>query len=95
MMELQELLDRQSKEVQQMKERIVCLTGRVAELEEDLDTARKDLIKSEDMSTRLQRDIREVRRHGHRDDVSGQEIELEHFNKQKGDGCTKINCSSH
>ncbi|XP_031425338.1 liprin-alpha-1 isoform X16 [Clupea harengus] len=58
-MELQELLDRQSKEVQQMKERIVCLTGRVAELEEDLDTARKDLIKSEDMSTRLQRDIRE------------------------------------
>ncbi|XP_062406002.1 liprin-alpha-1 isoform X4 [Sardina pilchardus] len=58
-MELQDLIDRQSKEVLQMKERLVCLTGRVAELEEDLDTARKDLIKSEDMSTRLQRDIRE------------------------------------
>ncbi|XP_048118894.1 liprin-alpha-1-like isoform X7 [Alosa alosa] len=57
--ELQDLIDRQSKEVLQMKERLVCLTGRVAELEEDLDTARKDLIKSEDMNTRLQRDIRE------------------------------------
>ncbi|XP_063045299.1 liprin-alpha-1 isoform X2 [Engraulis encrasicolus] len=57
--DLQELLERQSKEVVQMKERLVCLTGRVAELEEDLDTARKDLIKSEDMNTRLQRDIRE------------------------------------
>lgn len=65
MVELQELIDRQSKEVLQMKERIVCLTGRVAELEEDLDTARKDLIKSEDMNTRLQRDIREVSTTGH------------------------------
>lgn len=58
--ELQEVMDRQSKELLQMKERVVSFSSRVSELEEDLDTARKDLIKSEDMNTRLQRDIREV-----------------------------------
>ncbi|MCJ8733489.1 hypothetical protein PDJAM_G00223990 [Pangasius djambal] len=58
--ELQEVMDRQSKELLQMKERVVSLSSRVSELEEDLDTARKDLIKSEDMNTRLQRDIRET-----------------------------------
>lgn len=63
-LELQDLMDRQSKEVLQMKERVVALSHRVTELEEDLDTARKDLIKSEDVNTRLQRDIREVR-HAH------------------------------
>ncbi|XP_053356016.1 liprin-alpha-1 isoform X5 [Clarias gariepinus] len=57
--ELQEVIDRQSKELLQMKERVVSLSSKVNELEEDLDTARKDLIKSEDMNTRLQRDIRE------------------------------------
>ncbi|XP_036440943.1 liprin-alpha-1 isoform X15 [Colossoma macropomum] len=57
--ELQEAMDRQSKELLQMKERVVSLSNRVSELEEDLDTARKDLIKSEDMNTRLQRDLRE------------------------------------
>lgn len=60
MSELQDVMDRQSKELLQMKERVVTLSSRVSELEEDLDTARKDLIKSEDMNTRLQRDIREV-----------------------------------
>ncbi|XP_049339273.1 liprin-alpha-1 isoform X4 [Astyanax mexicanus] len=57
--ELQEVMDRQSKELLQMKERVVSLSNRVSELEEDLDTARKDLIKSEDMNTRMQRDLRE------------------------------------
>ncbi|XP_061100553.1 liprin-alpha-1 isoform X3 [Conger conger] len=58
-LELQEMMDRQSRDLCQMKERLAALSGRVVELEEDLDTARKDLIKSEDMNTRLQRDIRE------------------------------------
>ncbi len=40
---------------------MASLCGRVAELEDDLDTARKDLIKSEDINSRLQRDLREVR----------------------------------
>ncbi|XP_028811826.1 liprin-alpha-1 isoform X14 [Denticeps clupeoides] len=57
--ELQDAMERQNKELLQMKERVVALTSRVAELEEDLDTARKDLIKSEDMNTRFQRDIKE------------------------------------
>uniref|UniRef100_A0A8D0H4X3 PTPRF interacting protein alpha 1 n=1 Tax=Sphenodon punctatus TaxID=8508 RepID=A0A8D0H4X3_SPHPU len=58
--ELQEIIDKQTKEQVQMKERITALSNRVAELEEDLDTARKDLIKSEEMNTKLQRDVREA-----------------------------------
>ncbi|XP_066556661.1 liprin-alpha-1 isoform X4 [Amia ocellicauda] len=57
--ELQEIIDHQSNDLSQMKERLSALSGRVAELEEDLDTARKDLIKSEEMNTKFQRDIRE------------------------------------
>ncbi|XP_042813529.1 liprin-alpha-1 isoform X2 [Panthera tigris] len=58
--ELQEILDKQSKEQSQMKERLAALSAHVAELEEDLDTARKDLIKSEEVNTKLQRDVREA-----------------------------------
>uniref|UniRef100_A0A3P8RJV3 PTPRF interacting protein alpha 1 n=1 Tax=Amphiprion percula TaxID=161767 RepID=A0A3P8RJV3_AMPPE len=57
--ELQEVVDRQSADLGQMKERMAAMASRISELEEDLDTARKDLIKSEDMNTRLQRDLRE------------------------------------
>ncbi|XP_075323692.1 liprin-alpha-1 isoform X4 [Odontesthes bonariensis] len=57
--ELQEVVDRQTADLGQMKERIASMVSRINELEEDLDTARKDLIKSEDMNTRLQRDLRE------------------------------------
>ncbi|MGH0142081.1 UNVERIFIED_CONTAM: hypothetical protein FKN15_075366 [Acipenser sinensis] len=59
-MELQEIIDRQTKDLGQMKERLAALSSRVIELEEDLDTARKDLIKSEEMNTKYQRDIREA-----------------------------------
>ncbi|RXM28859.1 Liprin-alpha-1 [Acipenser ruthenus] len=58
-MELQEIIDRQTRDLGQMKERLAALSSRVTELEEDLDTARKDLIKSEEMNTKYQRDIRE------------------------------------
>ncbi|KAF7212130.1 transcript variant X1 [Nothobranchius furzeri] len=57
--ELQEVVDRQTADLGQMKERVAAMVSRISELEEDLDTARKDLIKSEDMNTRLQRDLRE------------------------------------
>nr|XP_046191391.1 liprin-alpha-1-like isoform X2 [Oncorhynchus gorbuscha] len=57
--ELQEVVARQTSDLGQMMERMAAMTGRISELEEDLDTARKDLIKSEDVNTRLQRDIRE------------------------------------
>ncbi|XP_044126759.1 liprin-alpha-1 isoform X1 [Bufo gargarizans] len=58
--ELQDVIEKQSKEQSQMKERLAILSNRVTELEEDLDTARKDLIKSEEMNTKLQRDTREA-----------------------------------
>ncbi|KAM4617559.1 liprin-alpha-1 isoform 3-T3 [Discoglossus pictus] len=58
--ELQDLIEKQTKEQSQMKERLAVLSNRVTELEEDLDTARKDLIKSEEMNTKLQRDVREA-----------------------------------
>nr|XP_040139915.1 liprin-alpha-1 isoform X13 [Ictidomys tridecemlineatus] len=58
--ELQEVIDKQSREQSQMKERLATLSSHVVELEEDLDTARKDLIKSEEMNTKLQRDVREA-----------------------------------
>nr|XP_008510351.1 PREDICTED: liprin-alpha-1-like isoform X3 [Equus przewalskii] len=58
--ELQEVIDKQSREQRQMKERLAALSSHVTELEEDLDTARKALIKSEEMNTKLQRDVREV-----------------------------------
>ncbi|XP_029438491.1 liprin-alpha-1 isoform X6 [Rhinatrema bivittatum] len=59
-MELQEIIEKQTKEQSQMKDRLAVLSGRVTELEEDLDTARKDLIKSEELNTKLQRDVREA-----------------------------------
>ncbi|XP_044537268.1 liprin-alpha-1 isoform X2 [Gracilinanus agilis] len=59
-LELQEIIEKQSKEQSQMKERLAALSSRVTELEEDLDTARKDLIKSEEMNSKLQRDAREA-----------------------------------
>ncbi|XP_045153050.1 liprin-alpha-1 isoform X2 [Echinops telfairi] len=58
--ELQEVIDKQAREQGQMKERLAVLCSHVAELEEDLDTARKDLIKSEDVNTKLQREVREA-----------------------------------
>ncbi|XP_075401347.1 liprin-alpha-1 isoform X2 [Tenrec ecaudatus] len=58
--ELQEVIDKQAREQGQMKERLAALCSHVAELEEDLDTARKDLIKSEDVNTKLQREVREA-----------------------------------
>eukprot|EP00069_Balaena_mysticetus_P009028 bmy_19969T0 len=58
--ELQELLEKQNFELSQARERLVTLTATVAELEEDLGTARRDLIKSEELSSKHQRDLREV-----------------------------------
>ncbi|KAG9352905.1 hypothetical protein JZ751_017481, partial [Albula glossodonta] len=48
-----------NKELAQNKERVSALTTRVGELETDLTTARKDLLKSEELNTKYQRDIRE------------------------------------
>ncbi|ELK15847.1 Liprin-alpha-4 [Pteropus alecto] len=58
--ELQELLEKQNFELSQARERLVTLTATVAELEEDLGTARRDLVRSEELSGRHQRDLREA-----------------------------------
>ncbi|KAM9467499.1 liprin-alpha-2 isoform 2-T2 [Clarias gariepinus] len=58
--ELQELLEKQNYELTQMKERMSSLASRVSEVEQELETARKDLIKSEEMNTKYQRDIKEA-----------------------------------
>lgn len=59
--ELQELLEKQNYEMAQMKERLAALSSRVGEVEQEAETARKDLIKTEEMNSKYQRDIREVR----------------------------------
>ncbi|XP_078530356.1 liprin-alpha-2 [Lissotriton helveticus] len=58
--ELQELLEKQNYEVSQMKERLAALSSRVVEVEQEAETARKDLVKTEELSTKYQRDIREA-----------------------------------
>ncbi|KAF0029919.1 hypothetical protein F2P81_019024 [Scophthalmus maximus] len=50
--ELQDLLEKQNYELAQMKERMSSLSSRVSEVEQELETARKDLIKSEEMNNK-------------------------------------------
>ncbi|XP_075456618.1 liprin-alpha-2 isoform X2 [Ascaphus truei] len=60
MVELQELLEKQTYEMAQMKERLAALSSRVGEVEQEAETARKELTKTEEMNTKYQRDIREA-----------------------------------
>ncbi|XP_061256469.1 liprin-alpha-1-like [Bos javanicus] len=59
-MELQEIIERQLREQSQMEECLAALSAHVKHLEEDLDTARKDLLKSKNMNRKLERDVRET-----------------------------------
>ncbi|XP_078387894.1 liprin-alpha-3-like isoform X3 [Cetorhinus maximus] len=58
--ECHDLIERQSSELLQMKERLAALCRKAAEVEEELSTARKDLIKSEEVNSKLQRDLKEA-----------------------------------
>ncbi|KAM7127966.1 liprin-alpha-2 isoform 3-T3 [Ciconia maguari] len=58
--ELQELLEKQNYEMAQMKERLAALSSRVGEVEQEAETARKELVKTEEMNSKYQRDIREA-----------------------------------
>ncbi|XP_068132957.1 liprin-alpha-2 isoform X2 [Hyperolius riggenbachi] len=60
MVELQELLENQNYEMTQMKERLSSLSARVGEVEQEAESARKDLTKTEELNTKYQRDIREA-----------------------------------
>ena len=58
--ELEQQAERQAREATQLAERLASLAGRVAELEAQLDAARKELARAEEVNTRQQRDLREV-----------------------------------
>lgn len=76
--ELQDLLEKQNYELAQMKERMSSLSSRVSEVEQELETARKDLIKSEEMNNKYQRDIKEVTAHAHVNTRTGRESRRTH-----------------
>lgn len=54
----------------QMKERLAALSSRVGEVEQEAETTRKELVKTEEMNSKYQRDIREVRSSSHPPPVS-------------------------
>ncbi|KAE8594132.1 hypothetical protein XENTR_v10019452 [Xenopus tropicalis] len=58
--ELEEMLEKQRLELCQLKERLTMMCRQMAELEEELNTAQKDLIKSEEVNAKLQRDLKEA-----------------------------------
>ncbi|KAM5131820.1 liprin-alpha-3 [Mantella aurantiaca] len=58
--ELDELVEKQRLELCQLKERLTMMCRQMAELEEELNTAQKDLIKSEEVCAKLQRDLKEA-----------------------------------
>lgn len=90
--ELQEVVERQTADLGQMKERMAVMVSRISELEEDLDTARKDLIKSEEVNTRLGRDLREVSAVGGSLDVVRLIREDQHVCNYIFINCTKLKC---
>ncbi|KAI4572852.1 hypothetical protein MJG53_012690 [Ovis ammon polii x Ovis aries] len=59
--ELKEIIKKKSREQREMKDRLAALSAHVTELEKDLDTARKDLLKSKEVKVKLQQDIHEKR----------------------------------
>ena len=65
MIELKEIIKKKSREQREMRDRLAALSAHVTELEKDLDTARKDLLKSKEVKVKLQQDIREVSDSGH------------------------------
>ncbi|XP_017900855.1 PREDICTED: liprin-alpha-1-like, partial [Capra hircus] len=58
--ELQEIIEKKSREQREMKHRLAALSAHVTELEKDLDMARKDLLNSKEVNVELQQDIREA-----------------------------------
>ena len=50
MIELQEIIEKKSREQREMKHRLAALSAHVTELEKDLDMARKDLLNSKEVN---------------------------------------------
>ncbi|KAI4560121.1 hypothetical protein MJT46_012359 [Ovis ammon polii x Ovis aries] len=58
--ELQDIIEKKSREQREMRDRLAALSAHVTELEKDLDTARKDLLTSKEANMKLQQDVREA-----------------------------------
>ncbi|XDA85836.1 hypothetical protein R6Z07F_015591 [Ovis aries] len=58
--ELQDIIEKKSREQREMRDRLAALSAHVTELEKDLDTARKDLLKSKEANVKLQQDVGEA-----------------------------------
>ncbi|XDA85837.1 hypothetical protein R6Z07F_015592 [Ovis aries] len=58
--ELKEIIKKKSQEQREMRDRLAALSAHVTELEKDLDTARKDLLKSKEVKVKLQQDVRDA-----------------------------------
>lgn len=58
--ELQETVTKQMTELVGLRAKIAELNVRIVELEENLSVAQKDLVRSQEQASKLQRDIREV-----------------------------------
>ncbi|KAI4560127.1 hypothetical protein MJT46_012365 [Ovis ammon polii x Ovis aries] len=58
--ELKEIIKKKSREQREMRDRLAALSAHVTELEKDLDTARKDLLKSKEVKVKLQQDVRDA-----------------------------------
>ncbi|XP_029441672.1 liprin-alpha-3 [Rhinatrema bivittatum] len=57
---MEDVLEKQRMELAQLKERLTMMCRQMAELEEELNTAQKDLIRSEEVNAKLQRDLKEA-----------------------------------
>ena len=61
--ELQDTLEKQNKELGLTKDKMMQLNLRIAELEENLALSQKEVLKSQESATKFQRDLKEVNKH--------------------------------
>ena len=61
--ELQDTLEKQNKELGLTKDKMMQLNLRIAELEENLALSQKEVLKSQESATKFQRDLKEVNKY--------------------------------
>ena len=59
--ELQDTVEKQNSELTSARTRMLELTNKVTEIEENYTCSQKDLVKAQEQLVKLQRDLREVR----------------------------------
>ena len=58
--ELQEMIEKQSSELTAARAKVVELSAKITEIDDSTASSAKELIKSQELSVKLQRDLREV-----------------------------------